>query len=138
MAADGDWPTYGRDLAGTRFSPLKQITPANVNQLSRAWTYHMKPAAVSGGGRVWEVSPVVVDGVMYLTTAYNHVVALDPQTGTELWSYEVKGGQPAQRGLEYWSGDKQLPAQVFFGTSDGDTTSLSTLLTGPPAWASAR
>ena len=92
MAADGDWPTYGRDLAGTRFSPLKQITRANVNQLSRAWTYHMKPAAVSGSGRVWEVSPVVVDGVMYLTTAYNRVVALDPQTGTELWSYEVKGG----------------------------------------------
>ena len=130
-AAQGDWPTYGHDLAGTRFSPLKQITAANVNTLARAWTYHMKPEGAAGGGRVWEVSPLVINGVMYLTTSYNHVVALDPETGSELWSYEVKGGQPAQRGLEFWAGDKQAPAQVFFGTTDGRLIALNAK-TGQP------
>src|ERR1700694_286100 len=98
-----DWPTYGRDLAGTRYSPLKQINPGNVSKLTRAWTYHMRvgnaapqqgPAegnevtvpgrgrggrgGAEGGGsaRVWEVSPLVVGSLMYLTTAYGHVVAL--------------------------------------------------------------
>ena len=105
-----DWPTYGRDLAGTRYSPLKQINPGNVSKLTRAWTYHMRAGNApaqgpaegnevtvtgrgrggrggAGGGvpaRVWEVSPLVVGGVMYWTTAYGHVVALEPETGKEL------------------------------------------------------
>jgi quinoprotein glucose dehydrogenase len=146
-----DWPTYGRDLAGTRYSPLKQINPGNVSKLTRAWTYHMRAGNApaqgpaegnevtvtgrgrggrggAGGGvpaRVWEVSPLVVGGVMYLTTAYGHVVALEPETGKELWSYDVKDGLPAERGLEYWAGDAQAPAEVFFGTSTGKLIALN-------------
>ena len=115
--AQTDWPTYGHDLAGTRYSPLRQITPANVTQLQRAWTYHMTveaapvvvppPNAVNdaaipaggrgrggrggrgggfGGQRQSQVSPLVIGGVMYLTTAYNRVVALEPETAKELWN----------------------------------------------------
>src|SRR5204862_3346592 len=92
--AQTDWPTFGNDPAGTRYSPLKQIDTKNVSKLVRAWTYHMNPGGTTpaappeaggrggrggrgGGGRNWSVTPLVINGVMYLTTAYNRVVALD-------------------------------------------------------------
>ena len=77
-----DWPTYGHDPGGQRFSPLEQITPANVASLRVAWTYHMRPAgATEGGGRFAssELTPLVVDGLMYVTTPYRRVLALDPE-----------------------------------------------------------
>ena len=94
-----EWPTYGHDPGGQRFSPLTQVTPANVDRLEVAWVYHMRPApstdaAVTpgagqgrGGGRGGsgfassETTPIVVDGLMYLTTPYGRVVALDSTTG---------------------------------------------------------
>ncbi len=143
----GDWPTYGRDLAGTRYSPLKQINPRNVTRLTRAWTYHMAsgsstpaPAGPQEGNevpaprgrgrgapvaRVWEVSPLVIGDVMYLTAANGRVVALEPETGKELWVYDVKDGLPAERGLEYWAGDGQSPPELFFGTSSGKLIALN-------------
>jgi glucose dehydrogenase len=138
--AQTDWPTFGHDPGGRRFSPLTQIDASNVNRLARAWTYHMRPANPSptgrsgtfgGAGRAWEATPLVVGGVMYLTTAYNHVVALEPETGKEIWSTEIKGGPPSTRGLEYWQGDKQSPAEVFFGTADGRLMALNAK-TGKP------
>jgi len=157
-----DWPTFGHDLAGTRYSTLKQIDAQNVTRLVRAWTYHMNagatPAAVAapapgssdagdaaaggppggrgrggrggppgggGGGGGSEVSPLVIDGVMYLTTGGRKVVALDPETGKELWAYGVTDGAPATRGLEFWAGDRQAPATVFFGTSSGKLIALN-------------
>ena len=161
--AQTDWPTFGHDLAGTRYSPLKQINSSNVSKLTRAWTYHMTvtdaaPQAMApnaandpatappaegrgrggrgrGGfnamGRGSEVSPLVIDGVMYLTTAYNRVVALEPETAKELWTYGVKDGSPATRGLEFWNGDKQSPATLFFGTSSGKLYALNAK-TGKP------
>jgi quinoprotein glucose dehydrogenase len=127
--AQPDWPTYGRDPAGTRYSTLRQINTQNVSKLARAWTYHMN--SNGRGRRAWEVSPLVIGGVMYLTTAANKVVALDADAGKEIWAYELAAGQPATRGLEYWPGDKTLPAQVFFGTSDGRLISLNAQ-TGKP------
>ena len=143
-----DWPTYGRDLAGTRYSPLKQINAGNVTKLNGAWTYHMlsgngasAQAVVEGNevagrgrgapARVWEVSPLVVGGVMYLTTVSGRVVALEPETGKEIWTYDVKDGAPAERGLEYWAGDAQAPAELFFGTSTGKLIALNAK-TGKP------
>ena len=91
-APSTEWPTYGHDPGGMRFSPLKQITPENVGQLQVAWTYHMRPptpatppapdadapAAAAGRGRgrgrggsgfaASETTPVVVDGIMYIST----------------------------------------------------------------------
>ena len=90
-----------------------------------------RSGSFGGAGRAWEATPLVVGGVMYLTTAYNHVVALEPETGKEIWSTEIKGGPPATRGLEYWQGDRQSPAEVFFGTTDGRLMALNAK-TGKP------
>ena len=93
----GDWPTYNRDLASSRFSPLTQITPANVNKLTQAWSYKLRPDANSpNSGTMNEVTPIVVNGVMYLP-AGNRVVALDPETGKEVWRYDLKGGAIASQ-----------------------------------------
>src|SRR5882672_2457763 len=69
-AASREWPTYGHDPGGMRFSPLTQITPANVSQIQVAWTYHMKPAGSTARFASSEVTPLVVNGTMYLATPY--------------------------------------------------------------------
>ena len=75
--ADGDWPNYNRDLAATRFSPLKQITPANVARLTKVWS-------TTGAGN--QVVPLVIGGVMYFT-AGRQIIATDAATGKEVWRY---------------------------------------------------
>jgi len=131
-----DWPTYGHDPGGQRFSPLEQINPSNVANLRVAWTYHMRPAGTTeGGGRFAssELTPLVVDGAMYVTTPYRRVLALDPDTGSEIWTYEVLGpGQPSLRGVEYWPGTRAHPPRVLFGTRDGRLIALDAR-SGKPA-----
>lgn len=136
----GDWPTYGHDPGASRFSPLTQITPANVGRLDVAWTYHMKPAPASpaqqagrggSGFAASEVTPLVVDGVMYLSTPYYRVVALDATTGKEIWVFRLPSGNPSTRGVEYWPGDGTTPPQIVFGTSDARLYSLDAR-TGAP------
>ena len=73
--------TYGGDYFSSRFSPLTQITPANAKNLSLSWVYQ---SAVSGS---WESTPLVVDGIMYVTQRPNDVVALDAATGRVFWIY---------------------------------------------------
>ena len=68
-----NWPNPGNDAGGSRYSTLKQITPANVTRLKRAWTYDT--GDVSGGFRPWEVTPLVIDGVMYVNTTGAKIVA---------------------------------------------------------------
>src|SRR5215813_10283885 len=81
LAAPGeDWPNYGNDRGAQRYSPLTQITPANVTSLKVAWTYHMKPADATRVATS-ETSPLVVGNVMYLGSPYGHIVALDATTG---------------------------------------------------------
>jgi len=63
-----EWPTYGHDSGGMRFSPLKQITPGNVANLQPAWTYHLKPEGSPGEFRASEATPLVIGGVMYVTS----------------------------------------------------------------------
>jgi len=140
--ASKEWPTYGHDPGGMRFSPLTQITPANVGQLQVAWVYHMKPSAPAAGeaagrGRGGagfnssEVTPLVMNGVMYIATPYYRVAAVDSSTGKELWSYRLPSGNPSARGVEYWPGDGQTPPQIVFGSSDGKLYSLNAK-TGAP------
>jgi len=139
-----DRPHYGRDAAGTRYSLLTQINPSNVTQLKQAWVFHMKPElrksdtataapmeAHEGVGRVGEAIPIVISGFMYLTTPYNQVVAIEPESGKVIWTYDLSGGNPAVRGLVYFEGDKQSPPQVIFGTSDARLISLNAK-TGKP------
>ncbi len=137
-----EWPTYGHDSGGMRFSPLKQITPANVGTLDVAWVYHMKPVGVvlpEGRGRgrggsgfaSSSVTPLVVNGVMYLSTPYYRVVAIDPTTGKEIWAFQLPSGGPSTRGVEYWPGDGKTPPQIVFGSSDSKLYSIDAK-TGAP------
>ena len=113
----GDWPTYGHDYGDSRHSPLSQITPANVAGLEPIWTYHMRPPGTAGRFAASEATPLVVKGVMYVSTPYGRVVALDAATGKERWAYQVPGGdQPATRGVSYWPGSKP---EIVFGTRKG-------------------
>lgn len=135
----GDWPAYGRDSGGGRYAPLRQITPANVRNLRLAWTYHMRPAEVAAADptdfRPSEVTPLVVGGTMYLPTPYGHVVALDADTGKELWKFEVPGnGRASFRGVAYWPGDSKTGARILFGTNQGVLIALDAA-TGTPAAA---
>ena len=107
---DGDWRTIGRDLSLTRFSPLTQINKSNVANLKPAWTYTMKGNNTA--------SPLVIGGVMYLP-AGARVVALDADSGKELWSHtEQRDPKLARdtistRGVGYWAGDASHPARIL-------------------------
>jgi quinoprotein glucose dehydrogenase len=144
-----DWAHYGRDAGGARHSPLNQITPANVAKLKKLWTYHLRPAGVVAeafpisnaetqrykptGFSASEATPLVVSGVMYVSTPYKRVVAIDAATGKELWYYELTGrDQPSTRGVAYWPGDKVTGARIIFGTRMGQLIALDAK-TGKPA-----
>src|SRR4051794_36243157 len=91
--AQSDWPAYGHDPAGTRYASIRQITRSNVARLQRAWTYHIgeKPAVSGPRGQrqtAFETTPLVVNRVLYLTTPANRVIALDPTSGRELWTFD--------------------------------------------------
>ena len=133
-----EWPTYGHDSGGMRYSPLTKITPANVASLEVGWTFHLKPAGYvppaggRGGGRggntgfrAAEVTPLVVNGTMYIASPYGQVVALDPTSGNQIWAYNLPSGDnPAMRGVEYFAGDKTTPPQIVVGTSGGKLLTL--------------
>src|SRR6266487_4984555 len=85
----GAWPTYDGSLSGNRFSPLNQINTSNVQKLAPKWMFTIQDAP-----RALEVTPVVVDGVMYVTSV-NETVALDARTGRETWHYS----RPRTQGL---------------------------------------
>jgi quinoprotein glucose dehydrogenase len=115
--AAGDWPTYNRDLAGTRFSPLAQITPENVSRLQPAWTFSLRPpnppAGGGGpGGGASQAVPIVVNGVMYLPFQ-NKVVALEADTGKIIWEYQLAQGQASRRGLAFWPGEGSDPSRIM-------------------------
>jgi quinoprotein glucose dehydrogenase len=150
-----EWPTYGHDPGGIRYSPVAQLTPGNVGQLQVAWVYHMKPPAPAGapqasadpgaagppqgrGGRgsasgfsSGETTPLVINGVMYVSTPYGRVVALDPTTGKEKWVFPLPSGSPSTRGVEYFAGDATTPPQIVFGSTDGKLYSIDAV-TGEP------
>src|SRR6266571_6170994 len=122
-ASGADWPMYRHDHAGTGYSPLSQIDTRNVSNLSQVWTFGLQsdvPAAAPAGGRGGaggalnsEATPIVVSGVMYVPAA-NRVLALESDTGKEIWSYRLTGGAPSRRGVAYWPGQgADLPRIIF-------------------------
>ncbi len=116
-----DWPMYRGDVAGTGYSPLTQINARNVASLTQVWTYRVEsdtPVAVPPGGKPpagvnSQATPIVVNGTMYLPAA-NRVVALEPETGKEIWRYAVTGGSPSRRGVAYWPGEGSNPPRIIF------------------------
>jgi quinoprotein glucose dehydrogenase len=105
------WPAYGHDAGGMRYSPLTDITRRNVTGLAVAWTFQTGDVS-DGRGRPrsgFETTPIVVDGTLYLTTASNRIVALNPETGRQLWAYDPKvetrgdyGDGLISRGVATW------------------------------------
>lgn len=86
--ADGEWAAYGRTEAGQRYSPLAQITPANVKDLEVAWEYHAGDVHVDLPGTALESTPLIVGDTMYLCTPQSELIALDPVTGQERWRFK--------------------------------------------------
>lgn len=78
-----------------------------------------------------EDTPLVIHGLMYVSTPYSRVAAVDPVNGKEIWFYKLPSGNPSTRGVEYWPGDGKTPAQIVFGSSDGKLYSLDAK-TGKP------
>jgi len=98
--AQSDWKTYGNDPGHARFSTLTQITPQNVTRLTRAWEFDTKTA-----GRKWQNTPVVINNIMYITLQNGGVVALEPETGREVWRFETPVRGRSVRAIAYWPGD---------------------------------
>ncbi|MFC6488827.1 PQQ-binding-like beta-propeller repeat protein [Nitratireductor sp. GCM10026969] len=92
----GEWAAYGRTPYGQRYSPLDQITPENADGLDVAWTY--QTGQVRGeddpGETTYEVTPLVVNDVMYICTPFSTVIALDPVSGEEIWRFDPELRQP--------------------------------------------
>ncbi|MBO0724081.1 MAG: pyrroloquinoline quinone-dependent dehydrogenase [Blastocatellia bacterium] len=140
---ESDWPAYGRDPGGSRYSPLAQINRENVNSLKVAWTYRTGAADVkasSGKNAAFEATPILVDGLLYLTTPYSRVIALDPSTGIEKWTYDPQVNlgryysEMTSRGVSAWpaTGDKRKVARrIFAGTLDARLIALDAA-TGKP------
>lgn len=94
-----DWPAYGGNPAGTRYSPLKQINRSNVARLTLAWTYD-----TADGPGASQTQPIVVDGVLYGLTPKHKVIALEGATGKELWRFDPEtAGRGPNRSVVYWS-----------------------------------
>ncbi|PYX99077.1 MAG: pyrroloquinoline quinone-dependent dehydrogenase, partial [Acidobacteria bacterium] len=137
-ASEAGWPTYGDDPGGTRFSPASQISRTNVARLKIAWTYRtgandtptrlIKKAA-------FEATPILVNGVLFLSTPYNHVIALDAQSGAKRWEYDPhvnlqrNYSEVASRGVSAWRDAKAKSRQpcslrIFIGTLDARLAAL--------------
>ena len=126
----GAWMSYGRTYSEQRYSPLSQINTDTVEQLGLAWYYDLKT------DRGVEATSIVVDGVMYMTSSWSIVHALDARTGKQLWTFDPEVAKdkvkhtccgPVNRGVAVWQG------QLFFGALDGRLFSLDAA-TGKVNW----
>ena len=103
QSAEREWRFYGGDPGGMRFSPLKQINRTNVARLQRVWTYRTGELSLglaeSRGSQptAFECTQLVVDGVLYLSTPSSRVIALDAETGKQLWKYDPQAEAGGKR-----------------------------------------
>jgi quinoprotein glucose dehydrogenase len=124
------WLDYGNDRGGTRHSPSEQINPENVKGLEIAWEYHTGDVS-DGRGEIpstsaFEATPILVDGLLYVVTPFNRVIALDPESGEEQWVYDPKvnlqghyANQLTCRGVSFWAGGEgDGQRRVFVATND--------------------
>ncbi|RBO84797.1 glucose/quinate/shikimate family membrane-bound PQQ-dependent dehydrogenase [Marinomonas aquiplantarum] len=111
-AKRAEWQAYGRSNLGQRFSPLDQITPDNVEQLQLAWQYQTgdKKGPQDVGETTYEATPLKLGNALYICTPHNWLVALDADTGEELWVYDAKVPSDSQRQHQTCRGVSYLPA----------------------------
>ena len=126
----GNWMSHGRTYSEQRFSPLDKINTENANRLGLAWSHDLKTE------RGVEATSIVVDGIMYTTSSWSIVTALDARTGRKLWTYDPKVAKQkakhaccdvVNRGVAVWQG------QVFVGALDGRLIALDAA-TGEVNW----
>ena len=131
---------YGADAGGTRYAPHSQITPANVSDLSVAWTYSSGDLARRTERTMrrskFQVTPILADGKLVLCTPFNEVIALDPGTGAQRWRFDPKirtDYRPANlfncRGVAFWRDPEAKPravcaARIFSATNDARVLAL--------------
>ncbi|MGE0716647.1 MAG: PQQ-binding-like beta-propeller repeat protein, partial [Alphaproteobacteria bacterium] len=131
MAVGADWPAYGGTYSARRYSPLAEITPANVAGLERAWTYHTRDLPQSEFARDKygaETTPLKVGDSLYLCSAKNILIALDAASGTERWRFDPKvpdeaiPSTAACRGVAYFAAPdatgQACAARIIEGTLD--------------------
>jgi quinoprotein glucose dehydrogenase len=145
--ADSAWPNYGNDPGGKRYSPATQINRDNVAQLKVAWTYRTGALDVQtelNHKAAFEATPILVDGKLFLSTPYDHVIALDPRTGAKLWEFDPKldlthgYSEVTSRGVSAWHDAAAKPSQpcalrIFIGTLDARLIALDGLSGKPCA-----
>ncbi|NYJ15039.1 quinoprotein glucose dehydrogenase [Rhizobium leguminosarum] len=134
---DGEWHQYGRTPFGQRYSPLDQITTANVSTLKEAWRYQTgdvkRPDDV--GETTYQVTPLKVKDTLYLCTPHNWAIALDAKTGKEKWKYDANSGMNPDRqhqtcrGVTYYADPDVAAGQpcaerVYLPTSDARLIAL--------------
>jgi quinoprotein glucose dehydrogenase len=137
-APDSGWPAYGGDEGGTRYSPLTEITPANVGALRVAWTF--RTGELGQGVKDWsrsafEVTPILYDGTLYLTTSSTDVVAVNAVDGTVRWRHDSQSRKDlhysdgVSRGVSLWVDEASPPgaachARIYAPTLDARLLAL--------------
>jgi quinoprotein glucose dehydrogenase len=146
VSGDTEWPNYGNDPGGMRYSPLSQINRENVSTLKVAWIFHT--GDISDGSRDrkrsgFEATPILVDGTLYFTTPFNRVIALDPETGKQRWAFDPMidqtldyGDGLVNRGVATWldpvrSSNQPCRRRIYEATQDARLVSLDAA-TGKP------
>ncbi len=137
------WDDWGNTAGGLRYSPLNQITPQNVGKLKVAWTYHFGPSVTQAKFPLFtlEVTPIIAEGRMYVCSNVDKVVALDPETGKEIWTYDPKVNTNGVylhncRGVTFYHDSQasvgaECASRIFNGTLDGRLIALDAA-TGKP------
>ncbi len=133
-----DWPTYGGQPTSTQYSSLTRINRSNVSRLKVAWTYHtgeLSKGTKTVDATVYETTPIFVNNRLYLCTPFNHIVALDPGTGKELWRFDPKKPLTGNiyhsqncRGVSYWAAERRGDQKEFCGKRIFETMSNGVLL----------
>ena len=135
--AQVNWTYVGGDAGGMRYSTLRQINRTNVRDLKPSWIFHTSDHDNSGTnstGFAIECTPIVIDGVMYLTSADTQVIAVNAATGGQLWRFDAhtdKTNHQPNRGVAYWSDDRGNAKRIVLATPEGKLFSLDAR-TGKP------
>jgi quinoprotein glucose dehydrogenase len=123
-----EWHYYGGDPGGSKYSPLTQINRDNVHQLKVAWVFHTGDLPPDSMAATFECTPLVVDGVMYVITAFSKVIALEAETGKVFWSFDPKLDMTKRsyaftsRGVAFWRNG--VEKRILVATLQGNLFSL--------------